>query len=130
MPPMTMTHDVDPKEELLSKIGDLSEFEVFLNDVVVALYVRPEKTKGGIILTDKYRDEDRFQGKVGLVVALGRRAFVDETGEFFSGGEVKLHDWVWFRPSDGFALQVNETDCRSLKDTSIRGKIPNPDFIW
>ena len=130
MPAMTMTHDTDPKQDILDAIGDLDEFQVFHNDVVVAVYLRPEKTASGIYLPDQHRDEDRYQSKVGLVVKMGPDAFEDETGTWFHGVKVKVGDWVYYRPSDGFNLTVNKVLCRALKDTSIRGVIPTPDMVW
>ena len=67
MPAMIMDHDVDPKEKLLSELGDLSQVEIFNNQVLVAVYIRPNKTKSGLYLSDKTTDEDRYQGKVGLL---------------------------------------------------------------
>lgn len=130
MPHMEMTHDVDPKEALLQQLGDLSGFQVFHNEIIVAVYLRPEKTKSGIYLTDKHRDEDRFQSKVGLVVKMGPEAFNDESGAWFRDVNVRVGDWVWFRPSDGFNVTVNGTLCRALKDTSVRGVIDQPDRVW
>ena len=68
MPAMLMEHDVDPREGLLKKIGDLSKVEVFNNQILVAVYLRPEKTKSGILLPGQTRDEDKYQSKVGLVI--------------------------------------------------------------
>lgn len=130
MPHMAMEHTDDPKQALLDAVGDLEGFEVFNNDVVIAVYKRPEKTKSGIILPDQNRAEDTYQSKVGLVIKMGPEAFMDPAGVWFSGVQVGLHDWIWFRPSDGFHLQINKTDCRALKDTVVRGKVPHPDFIW
>lgn len=130
MPPMIMLHETDPKEALLADIGDLSEFEVFHNDIIVAVYLRPEKTKSGIFLTDAHRDEDKYQSKLGLVVKMGPDAFVDDSGTWFQGVNIKVGDWVWHRPSDGFSLTVNKVLCRSLKDTSVRGTVQSPDMIW
>ena len=45
MPPMTMKHTNDPKQELMNKLGDLSGIEVFNNAVLVATYMRPEDRK-------------------------------------------------------------------------------------
>lgn len=133
MPQMDMAHTADEAmEETLGRIGDISEFQVFHNDVVVAIYIRPDRTKSGLILTDRTRDEDKYQGKVGLVVKMGAEAFNDPSGNWFQGVNVKVGDWVWFRASDGFALSINDREglCRVLKDTSIRGTIPRPDMIW
>jgi hypothetical protein len=63
MPPMIMQHDTDPANSLKKDLGDLSKVEVFNNQLLVAVYIRPQKTKSGIILTDKTTDEDRFQNQ-------------------------------------------------------------------
>ncbi|MDE2106458.1 MAG: co-chaperone GroES [Patescibacteria group bacterium] len=130
MPHMIMTHEVDPKEAILAELGDISEFKVFHTDIIVAVYLRPEKTKSGLYLPDSHRDEDRHQSKVGLVVAMGPEAFVDESGTWFKDIAVNVGDWVWFRPSDGFNVTINNRLCRAIKDTSVRGVIPHPDMVW
>jgi co-chaperonin GroES (HSP10) len=125
-----MAHDKDPREALMKEVGDLSGVEIFNMQVLVAVYIRPEKTKSGIILSDKTRDEDRFQSKVGLIVKKGPSAFVDEDGKWFSGLDIKEGDWIVFRPSDGWNVTVNGTLCRMLDDMSIRGRISHPDQVW
>jgi len=64
MPFMIMEHATDPKQKLLDDIGDISAFEIFNNQILIAIYVRPQKTKSGILLPDQMRDEDKIQGKV------------------------------------------------------------------
>ena len=130
MPPMIMTHDVDPKQAILDEIGDLDGLTVSGNDVLVAVYLRPEKTASGIFLTDNTRSEDKYQSKVGLVLKMGPDAFVDPTGEWFKDAEYKVGDWVWHRPSDGWSITVNKVLCRVLKDTSVRGTVAHCDYIW
>ena len=130
MSKIVMMHENDPKDELLKEIGDLSAFEIFNTQVLVAVYIRPEKTKSGIILSDKTRDEDRYQSKVGLIVKKGPSAFVDDTGKWFSGLDVVEGEWIVFRPSDGWNITVNGTLCRMLDDTSIRARISHPDQVW
>jgi len=127
---MKMAHDVDPKEELLNSLGDLSEIELFNNNILVAIYIRPTKTKSGIILTDDTIDQDRFQGKVGLVVKMGETACVDPSGNWFKGVKVNLGDWVVFRPSDGWSMAYNGQPCRLMDDLVIRGRVKHPDAIW
>jgi hypothetical protein len=97
-----MEHAVDPKEELLASLGDISDIEIFNNQVLLAIYIRPEKTKSGIILTDKYRDEDKFQSKAALVIKKGPIAFDDPRGNWFKGTETYLHDCDIYRHSDGW----------------------------
>ena|SRR5215831_1014826 len=140
MPARLMEHAVDPRADLWDKLGDIDDLEVFANQVLVAIYVRPERTKSGIILTDANRDEDKSQGKIGLVVKLGEYAFtVDPTkrDEWFGsinaeneGGTIKLGDWVYFRASDGWAVTVNQQPCRILDDVRIRGRVKHPDMVW
>jgi len=129
MPHVAMHHAVEPKKVLLKKIGDISKYEIFNNQVLVAVYVRPELTAGGIILDTK---EDEHQSKVGLVIAMGNDACEDATGRWFRGlkRKVAVGDWILFRPSDGWPLLVNKTMCRMLDDTNLKGRVPHPDAIY
>jgi co-chaperonin GroES (HSP10) len=130
MPFMIMQHEVDPKQKLLDELGDISTFEIFNNQILVAVYIRPNKTKSGIYLSDQSREEDKVQGKVGLVVKKGPSAFVDENNEWFNGVTVDVQDWVVFRPTDGWSITVNNVLCRIIDDTAIRGKVDVPDRVW
>ena len=53
MPQMAMSHTTDPKKELLGKVGNVEGIDVFNNAVLVAIYVRPTKTKSGIKIRAK-----------------------------------------------------------------------------
>jgi len=88
---IAMQHDVDPKQKLIEDIGDISKVELFNNQILVAVYIRPQKTKSGIYLTDKTTDEDRYQSKVGLVLKKGPTAFVDPEGKWFDGITVDVN---------------------------------------
>ena len=130
MPQMAMKHEVDPKQDLLKQIGDISKFEIFNNQVLCAIYLRPEKTQGGIIITKQSRDEDKIQGKVGLVVKMGNSAFVDDTNTWFKGINVEVGDWVVFRATDGWSITVNGVLFRIVDDIDIRGRASHPDQVW
>jgi co-chaperonin GroES (HSP10) len=123
-----MQHEVDPAEALLESLGDLSGIELFHNQVLVAVYQRPEKTKSGLFLAAATRDEDKYQSKIGLVIMKGPKAFVDAEGWTFE--DINLGDWVVFRPSDGWNTGVNGVLCRILVDTSIKGRVAHPDLVW
>jgi len=127
---IAMEHQIDPKKELLKKLGNLKDIEIFNNQILCAVYVRPEKTKGGIVLPDQHRSEDKIQGKVGLVVKKGPAAFVDETNTWFVDVDVEVDDWIVFRPSDGWSITVNGVLCRMLDDINVRGRISHPDQVW
>jgi co-chaperonin GroES (HSP10) len=121
---LVMEHALDPKAELLKQLGDISKLEIFGNEVLVAIYIRPKKTAGGIFITQNTQDEDKWQGKMGLVVKKGPTPLVDEKNE------VEIGDWAIFRPSDGWGLTVNGVMCRLLDDRVVRGRNPTPDTIY
>lgn len=123
----------DPKQEILDKLGDLTHFEIARNEVLVAIYERPDTTPGGIALTRKTRKEDLYQGKVGLVVKIG-------PGCMFPNLNINLHDWIVTRASDTWALDVNAdpkaltqedfVPCRLVFDDQIRARIAQPGMVW
>lgn len=128
-------HDRDPKEKLLDEVGHVPGDMVMFNRILVAVYVRPKIEKiGSIFLTDKKKDqeqsEDLWQGKVGLVIAKGPQAYEDDEATKFHGQSVDVGDWVWFRPSDGQACEINGVFCRVFQEPGIIGKVPHPDYVW
>jgi co-chaperonin GroES (HSP10) len=125
-----MEHEIDPKQKILDEIGDISNIEIFNNNILVAVYQRPAKTKSGIFLTDKTTEEDRFQSKVGLLVKIGPRAFEPNDEGWFDGVKFDLNDWITFRPSDGWNITVNGVLCRMLSDTQVRARTKYPDEVW
>lgn len=129
MPHMMMAHEDDPRAKLREALGDISQIELFHNQVLLAVYIRPEKTKSGLYLTQKHTDEDRFQSKVGLLVAKGAQAF-EQDGSWFTGLDFKEDDWLVFRPSDGWSITLNGVLCRIFDDISIKGRVPHPDAVW
>jgi len=127
---IAMEHEVDPKEKLLAELGDLNKFEVFNTGVLVAVYIRPEKTKGGFYLTDKTREEDRYQSKVGLVVRKGPSAFIESDGKWFGGLDINVGDWLVFRPNDGWNITIHGVLCRMFDDVSFKMRISHPDEVY
>lgn len=130
MPPMRMLHAVDPRDELMNKVGRLDHVEVFGNDILIAIYERPGQTKSGIHLPDKTRDEDKFQGKVGLVIKKGPLAFVPEGNTDFAGMNVEVGDWVCYRIGDGWSVNVDGVPFRMLQDIHIKLRVDQPDRIY
>lgn len=134
----------DEKQLILDKLGDLSQVQIAQNELLLAIFVRPDTNPGGVIaLTQKTRKEDTYQGKVGLVVKIGaacRFERKNETTGVIYGIDIRLHDWIVVRPSDTWAMDVSGlTDaydpekavtCRLVFDDQIRMKIPHPRMIW
>jgi len=130
MPFMRMDHEVDPRKDIIDRIGDLSEVEIFNNQILVGVYLRPEKTKSGIHLPGNHRDEDRHQSKVGLLLKTGPKAFEPNNDGWFEGETFNDGDWVVYRPSDGWSITVNGVLCRILMDTQVKIRIQDPDHVW
>jgi co-chaperonin GroES (HSP10) len=130
MPYMRMEHSENPADTIRKEMGEISDIEIFHNQVLVAIYIRPEKTKSGLYLSAQTREEDKYQGKVGLIIKKGADAFVDDSGKWFKGVNLDVGDWIYFRPSDGWQITVHGQLCRILDDTDVRGRIPQPDTVW
>lgn len=130
MPAVLMKAEEDARDTILKSVGDLSGINVMYSQVLIGIYMRPEKTAGGIILSHQTRDEDRYQGKVGLVLKMGPMAFQDTDDIKFEGQRAKVGDWVVIRASDGWALSINKHDCRMVSDAGIRMIIDRPDIVW
>jgi hypothetical protein len=123
MPNVAMQHEKDPRQALLEQAGDVSRFEICDNEVLIAIYMRPEKTKGGIVMVPRNLQEDLYQSKIGLVLRIGPTCD-------FPLVKIELYDWVLVRPSDGYNLEVNFLPCRLAYDKHVRVKVPDPEMIW
>lgn len=106
----------NPRLAILSKAGDLSKEDVFADLVLVGIYFRPEKTKGGIYRPTDNIKEDQFQSKVGLILKMG-----PDCGE-----DVKTGDWIVYSVGDGWALSVNGCPCRLVPYERIRMRVSDP----
>lgn len=118
----------DPKQTIIDTVGDIDSIKVMQNDVLVATYIRPEKTSGGIIRPESALEEDIYQGKVGLVLKLGPAAFNDE--ERFGTTYPRLHDWCVYRVGDAWDITVKQVPCRVIRDTNIRLVVNDPEEIF
>ena len=120
---------VDCAKQIL-KYTKVAKFEVLHGQVLVAHYIRPAKSKGGIIMTDNSVQEDRFQGNCFLVIGLGPLAFKDDNIAKFAGMKLKVGDWVMAVTADGAALYVNSVPCRLFSDTRLLMKVEDPGLYY
>lgn len=119
----------DPKRDILKTVGDLSGVDVMGEMVLIGIYIRPEKTAGGIIRPDSNVEEDVYQGKAGLVLKWGPNAFRDETGEFYEQN-APLGSWCVFKVGDAWSLNINGYPCRLVRDTSIKMTVKDPNIVF
>lgn len=119
----------DCKREIMKYLGEIKP-HVLHSQVLVAQYIKPAKSKGGIIMTDRNVQEDRFQGTIFLVIALGKGAFKDDNIAKFNGDELKVGDWVMAVAADGVAMDINSVPCRLYSDTRILMKVADPGMYY
>lgn len=134
---MKMSHDADPAKQILDELDHAHDnYDVFGADLLLAIYCRPEKTSGGIILTDNAQGEDLYQGKVGLVLKVG--PLVHERNKdldlWFAGELPAPGDWVVVRVGDTYAFDLQgkkeKVRCRLVEAKQLRGRIAKPDCVW
>lgn len=113
----------DPKRALIENVGDLSGVRVYGQSALVASYIGPEKTRGGIYRTRETIAEYEWQGNVGLVLKLGLSTDEHDEEEF-------LHKWVMFGCNEGMRYHLNGVACRTIALDRIRQQISDPSMVY
>jgi co-chaperonin GroES (HSP10) len=128
---LTYTVGQDPKKVVMDAVGSaIDEISVFGNRVLVATAPHCERSKGGIIFTDKAVDENKYQGKVGLVLKMGDAAFSYDGSYEWVGEKPEVGSWVFYRTPDSWECGLNGISCRFIRDEHIVGELNSPDAIW
>jgi chaperonin GroES len=96
--------------------------------IIVLPYKAKEKTKGGIILSDKTVTESQIATNCGLVMEVGPDAYQDED-KFPNGPWCKRKDWVLFARYAGSRINIDGGELRILNDDEILGTIDDPEDI-
>lgn len=120
----------NPKLEIIKLIGNLSTVKIKFNMVLLATYFRPEKTAGGIIRPDANKAEDEWQGKVGLVMKLGPKAYQDDEDTTFDGEKIEAGEWAVYKIGDTWSLNINGYPCRMIRDSSIKMTVEDPNMVF
>lgn len=98
--------------------------------ILVATYRQPQRTAGGLIKTQKYMDEDKYQGITGLVLKAGPLAFSDDARVKFGGFAVQPWQWVIYKPENGRATEFRGLHCRIIEDVNIDAVVDDPELLW
>ena len=96
--------------------------------IIVLTYKAKEKTKGGIILSDKTVAESQIATNCGLVMEIGPDAYNDKD-KFPNGPWCKKKDWVLFARYAGSRIYIDGGEIRVLNDDEILGTIEDPEDI-
>ena len=135
----------DARTVLVDALGkdNIDQFEPFHNLILIATMVTPPKMMKGpdgkpvkFLLSDKTQQEDRFQGKIGLVLKVGPTAFKGKTPDSFGGVTVKPGDWVMYKPSDAHEFyfvdkerSLDGASARLIEDTLLMARVADPTSI-
>jgi co-chaperonin GroES (HSP10) len=130
----------DPRAALIDGIGqkNIDGMEPAMNLILVATYVRNEKTKSGLIIGgDRTRAEDRFQGKIGLVLKLGPLVNAKNRPKVFGDYDVNVGDWIMYRTSDAHEFffvdektGLDGSSARLIEDGLVMGRVQDPEAIY
>ena len=96
--------------------------------ILVLPYKAKQKTKGGIILSDKTVTESQIATNCGLVMDMGPDAYNDKD-KFPNGPWCKKKDWVLFARYAGSRIYIDGGEIRVLNDDEILGTIEDPEDI-
>lgn len=124
----------DPKEIVMARVRDALEKlpEVYGCRVLVATAPSPDR-KGLILMTDKAKDEGRWQGKCGLILKLGTNAFRTDPrypSYEWEGPKPQVGDWVYYRTSDAWEVGIGGISCRHIYDSDVVGKILDIESVY
>jgi co-chaperonin GroES (HSP10) len=131
-----LIHKEDPAAIIWREIGDgIEGFDIAAQGVLVATYKREADvmSAGGVLYPHAAVKDDEFQSKTGLVVKLGRRAFIDDEHIQWNGFRCDVGDWVIFRASDGIRMSLGGpggAHCRLMADVYLKIKVPNADAVF
>ena len=125
----------DPADVIMARVRDeLQKIPaIFGPRVLIALAPSPGRSKGGIIFTDKLKDEGRFQGKAGLVLKLGHDAFKyhPRYPQYdWEGPKPEVGSWVAFFNSDSREIGIGGIACRYIWDSDLLSLITEPEAVY
>lgn len=127
-----LTHDSadEAAREILARVGDLKGWTPLNYQILIAAYVRPDEVtlRNGakFILPQKTVAEDVWQGKLGLVLAMGASACMSDRYREFVGPQPVVGSWVLVAPTEGIKFQINDQQVRLINDDKILMLAPGP----
>src|SRR6185312_5199214 len=135
--PLRVLHDRDPREDIREDVGAVTDtIDPLGAGVLIVMYERGKgkgeaKTAGGIILANKTLDEDKYQGKAGLVMKLGPIAFTDDASHQWGDRVPQVGDWVMVNVGDSFAFDLpGDRRARIVEDVNVKAILRHQDMVW
>lgn len=138
------------KQQIFKDLGNMKDFELLDDDILVATYVDSEVAASGkradgtsfvLYKPESSTQEAKFQSKAALVVAMGPTAFkYHPNGQLYEGKSIKVGDWIVIHPSDGREIYLkdptamgtncNYVACRRIHWSSILMRVDDPRRVY
>ena len=130
--PLRVAHKTDPRDDIYEDLQHVIPlFQPVGDQVLLVMYERGKqkgggdvKTDGGIIIPQSATGalaEDKWQGKAGLVVAMGPIAFTEDESHKWGGVVPKIGDWVLISIGDSYSFDLpGDRRARQVADSSIK----------
>lgn len=130
--PLRVVHKTDPKQDIYDDVGSFIEFFQPVGDqVLLIMYERGKQkgggdvmSQGGILIpagTTGALAEDKWQGKVGLVVAMGPIAFTEDDHHTWGSAVPKIGDWVMISVGDSYSFDLpGDRRARQVSDALVK----------
>lgn len=112
----------DAKREIFEALGDIDGLEIAGTQVLLGMYCRPAKTRGGIITPGSSQREDIYQGTVALVIMSGPKAFLGQKEDWPDHRPV-VGEWVYFRSQDGVRCSIKGPGSKMRKTEDGKSNI-------
>lgn len=142
--PLRVVHKTDPKQDILDDIGDVAKaFQPVGAGVLIVMYERGKqkdgemaRTAGGLFIPETaggVLKEDKYQGKVGLVMSLGPIAFKEDSNHHWGNSIPKIGDWIMISVGDTYSFDLpGDRRARIVEDVNVKC-IVSPaafDLVW
>ena len=99
----------EARRQIHKAIGEVGEVELFGRQVLVAIYIRPQRTNKGFWTTTTLQEDDIYQGQIVLCLAHGPDAFRGDEGYVkatFGDRAPMPGDWLILRPNAGELISL------------------------
>jgi hypothetical protein len=144
------------KRQIMQALGSSEDLEIFGSNVLVAVYVRPDRTARGFYMGSKKQIEDIYNGKAVMIIKCGPDAFKGDEGwtkaQYGERKPPEPGDWCFVREDmgvpimfcgdgasrpkgedrDGKAVDVYDWDgwpCRIIGHTDLIGRMNKPHTV-
>lgn len=98
--------------------------------IAVKIYIAPEQSDGGILFTDKTRDDSRYSSVAGLVVGMGPQAYKgthpDGSPRFPEGAWCRVGDWILLPRYEATLLTFRGVSMGMITDDKVQMVIADP----